>query len=283
VKVLTPSTVQEAAAMLSEAGGQATLLGGTTDLFVHWPERMLDADGVFIDLSGVGALRAHRWEDEALVLGGLTTFWDIIQDERADREMPVLVQAARTVGAVQIQTRGTWAGNIANASPAADGVAALMVRDAVVELTSCDGIETIRLDEFYLGYKQMRLRRDQIITSIRVPRQSCSVERFIKVGTRQAQAISKVGVAIAQSQAGWRIVANSVAPAVCRCRTVERALDDRVPLPHVDALVELLGSDVSPIDDIRSTAAYRRGVLARVLYHELAPLCEWVGPQRGAS
>lgn len=278
MRFLTPSTVHEAASMLRGSGGRATLVAGATDAFVHWPARVIDEQAMFIDLSGVVELRGHVWRDDALVLGGLTTYWDIVCDGRAGAECSSLVQAARTVGAIQIQTRGTWAGNIANASPAADGVAALMARDAVVELTSCDGVEEVKLGEFYLGYKRTRMRADQIITAIRVPRRAHEVECFLKVGARRAQAISKVGVAIAKSADGWRVVANSMAPTVRRCTAVEEALDAQAPLPDVRSLVDLLKLDVSPIDDVRSTAAYRLGVLARLLYHELAPVCSWIGP-----
>lgn len=282
MKVLTPTSVREAVSMLRDAEGGATLIAGATDLFVRWPSRIADPDEIFVDLSGVAGLRAHRWTDDELVLGGLTTYWDIITDPRACGAFPMLVSAARTVGSIQIQTRGTWAGNIANASPAADGVPALMALDAVVELTSPGVTETVRLDEFYLGYKQMKMSPDQIITAIRVPRRAHRFESFVKVGSRRAQAITKVGAAIARSDAaGWRVVANSMAPTVRRCRAIEEALESESPIAGHDDLVSLLGRDLSPIDDIRSTASYRLGVLARVLYHELEPVCPWIGPEPG--
>src|SRR5213079_3442717 len=110
------------------------------------------------------------WTADMLVLGGLTTYWDVIRDERTREEFPLLVDAARQVGAIQIQARGTWAGNIVNASPAADGVPVLMAYDAVVVLESWRGREEVPLDRFYTGYKEMRRRADQLVVGIRLPR-----------------------------------------------------------------------------------------------------------------
>jgi xanthine dehydrogenase iron-sulfur cluster and FAD-binding subunit A len=125
---------------------------------------------------------------------------------------PLLVAAARQVGAVQIQARGTWAGNIVNASPAADGVPVLMAYDAVVVLESVRGRVEVPLAEFYAGYKQMRRAVDELVVEIRVPRRAYALQRFFKVGARRAQAIAKVGLAVTRSAAGWRVVAASMAP-----------------------------------------------------------------------
>ncbi len=271
-----PETVADAVSMLGASGGAVPIAGGT-DLLVHWPGRLAEHDKTYLDLSAVVGLREHKWADDALTIGALTTYWDIIRDARAASDMPLLVEAARTVGAVQIQTRGTWAGNIANASPAADGVLALMALDATVELTGPDGAVEVPLDSFYLGYKQTRRRADQLITRIRIPIRSYSFERFVKVGTRSALAITKVGLAITRSDAGWRVVANSMAPTVRRCPAIERMLEDQTPVADPAGFASAIASDVCPIDDIRSTARYRETVMARVLFHELAGVCPWIG------
>jgi CO/xanthine dehydrogenase FAD-binding subunit len=129
--------------------------------------------------------------------------------------------------------------------------------------------EEVRLDEFYLGYKKMRLRAGQLVETVRVPRREYAFTLFEKVGARRAQAITKVGVAVTKSDAGWRVVANSVAPVVKRCRAVEDLLESGAPVRSPLGFAGALAKDVSPIDDIRSTAAYRRAVLARVLYFGL--------------
>ncbi len=277
-----PSTLSEACALLAthNRGSDRDLapsplvpIAGGTDLYTHWPQRPDEHAKSYLDLSGIEELRAVRWRNDSLTLGALVTYWRLIQDRTCWSALPMLVQAARQVGAVQIQTRGTWAGNIANASPAADGVPVMMAYDAVVELVSSEGREEIPLADFYQGYKQMRMRPDQLIRSIRIPRRSFLFQRFEKVGSRNAQAITKVGVAIARSGAGWRVVANSVAPTVCRCPTIEALLDDKVTVRGPDDLATALSQDIAPIDDIRSTARYRRRVLARLLYFALRESC----------
>ena len=266
--VLIPSSRGEALALLAEHPDAVPMAGGT-DLLVHWPAHVERHDRSYLDLSGIADLRPHRWTRDALVLGGLTTYWDVIADPHAASEFPVLVAAAREIGAVQIQTRGTWAGNIVNGSPAADGVPALMAYDAVVVLESREGPDEVPLDRFYTGYKTMRRRPDQLVTGIRVPRATRDVHVFEKIGTRRAQAIAKVGLAVTHGPAGWRVVASSVAPTVRRCPSVERLLSDGTAVGKAEDLIPVLDSDVAPIDDLRSTAAYRRHTLARVLFHAL--------------
>src|SRR5207247_4850091 len=209
----------------------------------------------YVDLSRLDSLRPLRWTADELLLGGLTTYWDVIGDDRASREFPLLVDAARQVGAIQIQARGTWAGNIVNASPAADGVPVLMAYDAVVVLASRAGQEEVPLDRFYTGYKQTRRRPDQLVVAIRIPWRAHDVAVFEKVGGRRAQAIAKVGLAIAHSAAGWRVVAASVAPTVRRCTAIERLLTDGTPVRGPDDLHPAIERDVTPIDDLRSNAA----------------------------
>lgn len=279
--VLLPSSLDEALAMLSrevpEDGGAAREdadhpipMAGGTDLLVHWPQRAPEHKRTYVDLWGVAELKPHRWTDDALVLGGLTTYWDVIRDPRAREELPLLAAAARQVGAVQIQSRGTWAGNIVNGSPAADGVPVLMAYDATVVLRSARGErEEVALAEFYSGYKEMRLHPDQLVTEIRLPRRAHGYQVFEKVGSRKAQAIAKVGLAIARSEEGWRVVAASMAPTVRRCRAVERLLEEETPASGPEDLLPAIREDVTPIDDIRSTARYRETVMARVLYHDL--------------
>ncbi|MCP4663413.1 MAG: xanthine dehydrogenase, partial [bacterium] len=269
MRVLMPESLAEACELLA-ANSDVVPVAGGTDLFVHWPQRLDERATSYLDLSGLAAeLKPIRRTGDELVLGALTTYWDVIRDRRVGEEFPLLVEAARQVGAIQIRTRGTWAGNIVNASPAADGVPVLMAYDAVVELVAQSGCEQIPLAEFYLGYKQMRRRPEQLIRAIRLPRRDYEVELFEKIGARRAQAITKVGVAVTRSAAGWRVVASSVAPTVCRCPALEQLLEQAVAVSSPEDLLPAIRRDVSPIDDIRSTAAYRERVLGRVLYHAL--------------
>jgi CO/xanthine dehydrogenase FAD-binding subunit len=268
VNVFLPSTLPEALDTLAHDAAAVPMAGGT-DLLVHWPVHVEAHDRTYVDLSRLDELKPLAWKTDELVLGALTTYWDVIRDERAGREFPLLVDAARQVGAIQIQTRGTWAGNIVNASPAADGVPVLMAYDAVVVLQSLRGREEIPLDRFYSGYKDMRRRADQLVVAIRIPRRPYSFQVFEKVGSRRAQAIAKVGLAITHSSAGWRVVAASVAPTIRRCATIERLLETGAKVVSPEDLFPAIGRDVAPIDDIRSSARYRTRVMARVLHHDL--------------
>ena len=268
MNVFLPSTLPEALDTLAHDAAAVPMAGGT-DLLVHWPVHVEAHDRTYVDLSRLDELKPLAWKTDELVLGALTTYWDVIRDERAGREFPLLVDAARQVGAIQIQTRGTWAGNIVNASPAADGVPVLMAYDAVVVLQSLRGREEIPLDRFYSGYKDMRRRADQLVVAIRIPRRPYSFQVFEKVGSRRAQAIAKVGLAITHSSAGWRVVAASVAPTIRRCATIERLLETGAKVVSPEDLFPAIGRDVAPIDDIRSSARYRTRVMARVLHHDL--------------
>lgn len=278
MRVLLPESVDEALGMLASADGAgATPMSGGTDLLVEWPLHLERHDATYVDLSGLAELRPHQWTDDELIIGGTTTYWDLIQDPRVWGEFPILIHAARQVGAIQIQARGTWSGNIVNASPAADGVPALMAHDAIVVLRSRAGQQEVRLDEFYLGYKKMKRTPDQLITAIRVPRRKHDFQVFEKVGSRKAQAITKVGLAIVHSpDGGWRVVANSVAETIRRCRAVEHMLEQKAPVKSPADFYPAIDRDVKPIDDIRSTAGYRRSVMARLLYHDLRPVCDWI-------
>ncbi len=268
MNVLLPDTLPQALELLSQNGDAVPMAGGT-DLMVHWHVRPEAHQHTFVDLSRLEALKPLSWTADMLVLGGLTTYWDVIRDERTREEFPLLVDAARQVGAIQIQARGTWAGNIVNASPAADGVPVLMAYDGIVVLESRRGREQVPLDRFYSGYKQMRRRPDELIVAIHVPRRRYSYQVFEKVGSRRAQAIAKVGLAVTRSDAGWRVVAASVAPTIRRCPTVERLLETGAAVASPSDLLPAIAQDVAPIDDIRSTAHYRTRVMARLLYHDL--------------
>lgn len=270
--VFLPGDLAEAL-RLRESHPNAIPIAGGTDLCVHWPQRVLEPSTDWLDLSGVAELRFLRWTDEELVIGPATTYWDVIRDPEIGKSFPLLVEAARQVGAIQIQARGTWGGNIINASPAADGVPVLMAYDASVEVRSVGPASLVPLSEFYLGYKEMRMQPDQLLTAIRVPRRTYDLEWFEKVGSRSAQAITKAGVAVTRRGDEWRVVANSVAPTVCRCRAVESVLAEARPISSAADLEPALREDVAPIDDIRSTARYRNEVLARILYWGLRDQC----------
>ncbi len=268
MQIHRPTTLDDALDLMSNSAPPLTPIAGGTDLLVSWHHRPKDGLAL-LDLSLLTELRASRLTDEFLELGGATTYWQVIESAEVSHAFPLLAQAARQVGAIQIQTRGTWAGNIANASPAADGVPVMMAYDAVVVLQSRDGTVEVPLDQYYTGYKQSVRRPEQLIRAIRMPRRPREFEWFHKVGARSAQAITKVGVAMVKNTHGWRVVANSVAPTVIRCRALEAALGAGQTFSGPTEITNLLKPDISPIDDLRSTAEYRRRVLGRLIYFRL--------------
>ncbi len=275
MQVLLPQTLDEACTMLAESQGRAVPIAGGTDLIVHWPCNIEAHQKAYLDISTLDELKFITLSGDSLIVGAMTTFWETITSKQVESEFPLLVQSAKEIGSVQIQTRGTWAGNIANASPAADGVLALMAYDASVTLISTHGTREIPLHEYFLDYKCSQRQPDELIHSFCIPRRSFTFDYFEKVGSRQAQTITKVGVAITNSSSGWRVVANSVAPMVRRCYQVEQLLEKKARIQQPDDLLAALDQDVSPIDDIRSTAAYRRCVLSRLIYYALREHCPW--------
>lgn len=255
--------------MLAQPAGALTPVAGGTDLLVSWHHRP-KSDMRLLDLTRLaGELGAMTLSGDALELGALTTYWDVIRSPEVATAFPLLAAAARQVGAVQIQTRGTWAGNIGNGSPAADGVPVLLAYDATVVLQSAAGRREVPLDGFWTGYKQSVRRADELIVAVRVPRRRRDFEWFHKVGARSAQTITKVGAAVVHDATGWRVAANSVAPFVCRCRNLEAELVAGRHFSSVKDVRAVVSRDVSPIDDLRSTAEYRLNVLARLLYFAL--------------
>ncbi len=269
MRLLVPTSLDEALGLMAGSPTPTPVAGGT-DLLVSWHHRPKEQLAL-LDLSRLnGQLPTMRLTNERLELGALTTYWNVIESSEVSHAFPLLADAARQVGAMQIQTRGTWAGNIGNASPAADGVPVMMAYDAAVVLQSRTGRREVPLDTYYTGYKKSVKRPDELIVAIHIPLRSRDVEWFEKVGARAAQTITKVGVAVVHDEKGWRVVANSVAPTVCRCRNLEAALAQGRKFNTPDEIRAIIRNDVAPIDDMRSTAAYREIVLSRVLFHQLA-------------
>jgi CO/xanthine dehydrogenase FAD-binding subunit len=259
--VACPRALPEALALL---GDGATPLAGATDLFVLMNAGHLKPTK-FVSLHGVAELGAPaRWDGDAYVMSALTSYTEARHDPGVRDRLPLLALAAREVGALQIQNRGTWAGNIANASPAADGVPALLAYDASVELSSTRGARTVTLADYFTGYKTSLRAPDELITRITVTAPPAGARHYWrKVGTRKLQAISKVVAAgVLALDAGVvthaRLALGSVAPIPLRARNVEAAVTGKAP--DLDAALAALEQDIAPIDDIRSTRDYRMRV-----------------------
>jgi CO/xanthine dehydrogenase FAD-binding subunit len=226
----------------------------------------------FLNVWKLPELRGIEVAPESVTIGAATTYTEVRNHDTLAREFPMLCQAASETGAVATQNRGTIGGNIANASPAADSPPALLVYDAEIELVSARGARWRPLHSFYSGYKKMDLRSNELIRRIRLPRARAGWRAYYrKVGTRKAQAISKVCFAgCARLESGRitdiRLAFGSVAPIVLRVTQTERLLSGEKISPAVArAASEKLAQEIAPIDDMRSTAHYRRRVAQNLL------------------
>ena len=266
-----PTSVDAALHLMASEPGVWRPFAGGTDLMVLMEAGKLPP-GRYLSLRQLGALRGIAIADDAVTLGALTTYTDVLRHELLGREFPLLCEAARQTGGVATQNRGTIGGNIANASPAADTPPALLVYDARIELRSARGRRVVEYHSFHTGYKKMDIAADEIISSITLPRRRQPwIATYRKVGTRRAQAIAKVCFAAALDvTAGTindaRIAFGSVAPTVKRCPHVEDALRGRrLGDSAVEAALAQLSHDIAPIDDVRSTAKYRFAVARNLL------------------
>ena len=278
-----PKSLDAALALLAERAAtseKTVLLAGGTDWFVERhvaPAEEVGTLPLVLDVSRLDALRGISLEGDTLGgdklrIGAAATYLEIRKDARVAARCPLLAATARDVGALQIQARGTLGGNLASGSPAADGVTALAALDATLVLASARGTRRVPISGFYTGYRKSVLAADELIEAVEValpPEGSPFAWR--KVGTRQAQAISKVAFAGLAVVAGGRLARlglgmASVAPTVALLPAT-RALGLGKPLAEIsDADVEkAVLADVSPIDDVRSTAAYRRHVAVRLV------------------
>jgi CO/xanthine dehydrogenase FAD-binding subunit len=289
-ELATPKTLHDALALLAGEPGQWKPFAGGTDLMVLLEAGKL-AHQRFLNIWRLKELHGIEETREHVTLGALTTYTEVQRSETLQQEFPLLCRAAAETGSIATQNRGTLGGNIANASPAADSPPALLVYDAELELVSARGARWLRYAQFHKGYKQMDLAPDELIARIRLPRRANGAPGFSlsraqsrgpassgwhqyyrKVGTRAAQAISKVCFAgAAQMENGRiadvRIALGSVAPTVVRCMKTEeflRATGALTPAA-VKKAQEILSSEIAPIDDFRSTAKYRRRVAQNLL------------------
>ena len=295
---VAPRTIDEVCTLLAEAKQRAmsaVLLAGGTDWVVDRHLAPVDrAHPVnrVIDITKIGELCRIEHGDGYIAFGGAVTYWQLREDVALARSIPMLAAMAKDVGAVQIQTRGTLAGNIASASPAADGVPALMALDAVVEVAHASGRRTVSLAAFFTGYRKTVLAVDEMITkvTVRVPPPGARVT-WRKVGTRLAQSISKVALAgVVEVHAGGGAVDTSHRGSLPEGAVVERARFGMAsvaavthPLPKIRAFLEgrraseivraeldrVVEQEISPIDDVRSTGEYRLHVAKALVWRAI--------------
>ncbi|MEO8348449.1 MAG: FAD binding domain-containing protein [Acidobacteriota bacterium] len=256
--LLRPRSLRDALRMLRDEGPLMPL-AGCTDVYVNLNFGTL-AMKKFLDLWQLDDLRRIRVENGALSIGALATYSELIRSPLVRRRLPILAAAAREIGGVQIQNRGTLGGNVANASPAGDTLPVLAVAEATLVLLSAAGERRVPFASFYTGYRKSVLSSDEILAAVEVPRVE-GRQWFRKVGTRAAQAISKVVMAAVRSDRS-RVALGSVAPTVVRLPKTEAVLASGASIAEARRELE---AEIQPIDDLRSTAEYRREVSGRML------------------
>ena len=266
-----PPTLSAVLQQLAAEPGAHTPIAGGTELMVALGAGRLTQHSL-LSIQHLKELRFIRVESDTIRIGSGTTFTDIRRSADIARELPLLAQAASWTGSVANQNRGTLGGNLCNASPAADSPPALLVYGASVRLVSASGERELPYSEFHLGYKRTALRPDELLHSITVPVGFDGYRQYIrKVGTRNAQAISKVELAGLARMEGDRIAevrlaAASLADRPVRCAATEAVLQGKViDESLIRSARAALSGEAKPIDDIRSTGRYRSVVAANLL------------------
>jgi CO/xanthine dehydrogenase FAD-binding subunit len=266
-----PGSLSAVLSLLAREPGQWLPIAGGTDLMVQYASGKLAARKL-LSLWGFPELRTIDVSEKEIQVGAGCTYTDVRQHAHIAREFPLLASAASCTGGIANQNRGTLGGNIVNASPAADSLPALLVYDCDLILISARGERRVPYNNFHTGYKQTLLAPDELIRAICLPRRFFGYISYSrKVGARNAQAISKVCMAaLGRTVNGMiedvRIAAGSVAPVPLRLRRTEeivrgKALDREI----IRAARKAAMAEVQPIDDIRSTAAYRSAVLGNLV------------------
>ena len=255
-----PTELDEAVCILAAQGG--SVLSGGTDFFPALADRAFS--GTVIDISAIHSMRGIATNDEHRI-GGLTTWTDIVNSSLPS-SFDALKSAAREIGGIQIQNRGTIAGNLCNASPAADSVPVLLALDADVELISTAGARRVPLSKFIVGNRKTVRHADEILATVIVPRTIDNAKSvFLKLGARRYLVISIAMVAVVMKTdnngtiADTRVAVGSCSVTAQRLVALERELIGVRAQAGISSLVRLDHlSALAPIDDVRATATYRR-------------------------
>lgn len=265
-----PSSIGQAVKFLAEK--QPGVIAGGTDMMPRLREGLKPAS--IMDISGLDVLKSISLNNNELVIGALTTHAGLASSDEVQEFARALFQAARMIGSPQVRNMGTIGGNIANASPAADLLPPLYALNARVDLLSVAGMRTLKISDLFTGPKKTKIRADELVGWVRIPLQEDGISIYMRLGTRLALSISKVGIALAanlEKRNGSVVLNNcmialgSVAPTVIYAGSAMQVLEGR-PLTQkvIEDAAQAAMSDARPIDDIRSTGEYRKSMV-RVL------------------
>lgn len=277
-QLIAPGSLDAVLELLAGAPGEWTPIAGGTELMVAHAAGRLSA-AKLVSLWGIPDLRFISTTPESISIGAGTTFRDLRGDGTVAADFPLLAKASSWIGAIANQSRATLGGNLVNGSPAADSSPALLVYDAEIEIVSVRGKRRVPYADFHTGYKRNVLAQDELLFAVHMPRRFAQHRQYLrKVGTRRAMAISKValaGTALIENDvvSEIRLAAASLAAFPARLYRTEDAVRARlVAAESIQAGREALLAEAQPIDDIRSTAEYRRKVAANLLEEFLQEL-----------
>jgi CO/xanthine dehydrogenase FAD-binding subunit len=270
-QLITSRSLSDALSLLASEPGVWQPFAGGTDLMVLLEAGKLPHKN-YLNIWNLAELRGITASTDHLTLGALTTYTEVQSDPTLRAEFPMLCQAASETGGLAIQNRGTIGGNIANASPAADSPPALLAYNAELELLSVRGSRWVPYQSFHTGYKEMIMQPDELLARVRLPRLWPDLHHYYrKVGTRKAQAISKVCfAATARVNEGVidlvRIALGSIAPVPLRCPRTEAVIrGETLGQGTIEKARVELAREIAPIDDVRSTKSYRLRVSLNLL------------------
>ena len=272
---LAPDSVEDAVVALAENSPNAKALAGGTDLLVELKHEAASA-GLVVDLTRIAECRGIEESTDGLRFGSLVTHTEIMESDLVRKHAPSMIDAARTIGAVQTRNLGTLGGNLVTCVPSLDSGPVLVALDAEVTVAGVGGRRRMPLSEFFVGPRKTVLQAGEILVDIIIPRANlgkpCSFRKF---GLRKGQALALVNVAAAARLddgriAGARIALGAVAPTIVRARKAEALLDGKTPDPILIAeAADIAVTEAKPIDDFRASAAYRceliRALTGRVL------------------
>ena len=269
----SPATIEAAIALLRGSTQSSAILGGGTDLIADVRAgRQVD---LVVDIKKIVSLKSLSWEaDGTLVIGACVPVQRVSEDEQIRKRYPALSTAAGNVGSLQVRCRATIAGNLGNASPCADNAPALLVLNAKVRIVSKDGPREVALDGFIRDVKKTALKRDEIIAAVIIPPQPAGLRSaFLKIKRVRGHDLALVNAAGAYDPASgeFRLAIGSAACTPILVRGIEAISPTDCPDDVGERLAERALASISPIDDVRASAEYRRDMTA-LLSRRLARL-----------
>ncbi|NLW07855.1 MAG: xanthine dehydrogenase family protein subunit M [Clostridia bacterium] len=259
---IKPRTKEEALSVLHELGARAKIAAGCTNVLPDIKAKKL-ADCVLVDISSLAELKGIKVTGETITLGSLVTISELLESEAVASDAAVLWQAAKVFADPLTRNRATIGGNLANASPAGDGIVPLMALGAIVTVENVNGKREIPLEDLFTGPGQNALKPDELITAVSFARATNTKSNFIKFGLRKSMAISLVSIAVVMETNGdkldrIRIALGALAPTPVRAKKTEELLAGKQIGPEVlEQASELIKTEVEPITDVRASREYR--------------------------